>query len=153
MVLSPSCAAAVTRVAQANAEYLVDGGRGGACYWEASCAPVYGSNNYSPASTGRDFCSAIAGCVGGADSCEDAICGACDADDADSLDMDGGYLCRGGWLIRPFFYGLCPPVDPSNPCADLACLVDAGPRVLSPSCAAALASLAGRYLDGGVDGG
>jgi hypothetical protein len=71
------------------------------------------------------------------------ICNACSIPDGIALGGDGG----------AFFGGLCPPVNPASPCADLQCFVDAGPMVLSPSCAAAVTSLVERLPDGGLNGG
>jgi hypothetical protein len=141
MVLSPTCAAALISVVQANAVFPVDGGSGGACWYEAAGGLV------RPASVGRDFCSAVGSCVGGIGYCEGAICGACNAGDAFALGGDGGAF------PGTFFGGLCPPLSSASPCADLECLVDAGAKILSPSCAAAVTSLAERFLDGGLDGG
>lgn len=140
-VLSPACAAALTSVIQANVYIAVDGGIGGACWYEAAPGLV------SPAASGRAFCSAIGGCVGGAAYCERAICMGCGADDARYLASDGGPF------EADFFGGLCPPVNPASPCADLECLIDAGPKVLSPDCASALAALVQGFPDSGLDGG
>jgi hypothetical protein len=96
-----------------------------------------------PISSGDNFCAALGGCVGGAAYCEQVICPACTVLDGYALDADGG----------EFFGGLCPALSTASPCADFDCFMDAGPTALSPSCAAALASLAGRCPDGGSDGG
>jgi hypothetical protein len=87
----------------------------------------------------------IGGCVGGTTYCEEAICPACSA-------VDGIFL-GGGREQSGFFDGLCPAIDPANACADLECSVAAASSVLSPSCVAALTSLAERFVDGGLDGG
>lgn len=131
-VLSPGCAAALTSVVEANTVYKLDGG---ACEY---AGPEEGN--------GVDFCSAIGGCIGDSAFCEDAVCKACSIIDGITL---GGVGSDGG----TFFGGLCPPVSAASPCADFQCFMDAGPRVLSPGCAAAVASLAERFLDGGSDGG
>jgi hypothetical protein len=128
-VLSPSCAAALTAVIEANTYFPLDGG---ACEY---AGPREG--------TGANFCAAIGGCMGGSAACKDVICRACSAIDGIALGADGG----------AFFGGLCPPVNPVTPCANLQCFIDAGPKVLSPSCAAAVTSLAEHLLDGGLDGG
>ncbi len=122
--LSPSCRDALHSVVESSLG--IDGGT--ACYPDGSTS---------------NFCSAIAACVGGLGYCEQAICGACTVLDGYALDADGG----------EFFGGLCPPISPANPCADFECFIDAGTQVLSPGCAAALASLVERFWDGGVDGG
>ncbi len=123
-LLSPSCAAALSSVVESS--HTFDGGS--ACY---------------PDSLGSNFCSAIGECVGGAAECAETICPACTS-------VDGFLLGSNG---AQFFGGLCPAINASSPCADLACLVDAGTQVLSPSCAAAVAALVASFEDGGLDGG
>jgi hypothetical protein len=127
-VLTPNCAAAVAAVVERDPQ--IDGGS--AC---DDLGPGEG--------TGVDFCSSIGGCVGGAPNCKAIICNACGAVDGIALGGDGG----------TFFGGLCPAPSASAPCAVLECLADAGARVVSRECAAALAALAARYLDGGFDAG
>jgi hypothetical protein len=51
------------------------------------------------------------------------------------------------------FGGICPAPTPASSCADFECLLDAGPKLLSPSCAAAVTSLVEQFLDGGLGGG
>jgi hypothetical protein len=131
-VLSPSCAAALASVVEANTVYELDGG---ACEY---AGPAEGN--------GADFCAAIGGCFGDSASCEDAICSACSITDGITL---GSVSSDGG----TFFGGFCPPVSPASPCADFQCFIDAGPQVLSPRCTAAVTSLAERFLDGELDGG
>jgi hypothetical protein len=90
---------------------------------------------------GNDFCSAIGACVGDAGNCEQAICKACDVADG---------ILLGGAEPVGFLGGACPAFDASldsgYSCVNLGCILDAGPAVLSPSCAAAIASLTGPYL-------
>jgi hypothetical protein len=118
-VLSPSCAAAVAMVVGWNP--LFDGGT--ACLEGGAIT----------------FCTAIGGCVPGRESCVAALCPACNALDGIALGGDGA----------DFFGGLCPAPSSANPCVDLECLADAGPRILSPGCAAAVALLSERFEDGG----
>lgn len=101
-----------------------DGGLG-ACDWPGIDGVAHG----------LAFCGGIGGCVGGAAYCEQVICPACTFADGDTL---VGTTCYGAD---------CP--GGSRDSATFQCWLDAGPKVLSPSCAAALTSLAERFLDGG----
>jgi hypothetical protein len=134
-LLSPSCAEVFTSLFEQHLLLLSDGG-GSA----DACNPQYGGQE----GTGVTFCSAIGGCVGGTTYCEGAICPACSA-------VDGIFLGSGDQLWS--FGGLCPALLPANPCADFQCLLDAGPKILSPSCARAVTSLIESSLDGGLDAG
>jgi len=135
-LLSPVCAAVFNSLFERGVEQLGDGGG-----TANACNPGYAGGGQG---TGVDFCSAIGSCAGSSARCEQVICRACSA-------VDGIFLGS----LEPWgsFGDLCPAFDQAAPCTDLACLVDAGPRVLSPSCAAAVASLAEHFLDGGFDGG
>jgi hypothetical protein len=130
-LLSPSCATVLgSALKQQLATTYSDGG-------ESACDNWAGPN-------ATDFCSAIGSCVGDAGLCEQTVCSGCNA-------TDGVFL--GGAAPVAFFGGLCPAIDPASACTSFACLLDAGPRILSPGCSAALTSLAERFLDGGIDGG
>ncbi len=126
-LLSPSCAAVLTSALEQQVLTAIGDGGGSACgSW--------------PRPNGADFCSAISGCIGDAGICEQVVCSACNA-------TDGVFL--GGAAPVAYLGGLCPAVDSASPCASFACLLDAGPRILSPSCAAAVAALAGSFFDAG----
>ena len=134
-ILSPSCAAAFASLFEQQLPRYGDAGANA-----SACNPEY----FAGSGDGTRFCSVIGDCVGGSAYCEQVICPACSA-------VDGLFLSWGKPI--PFFGGSCPAFAPTTPCAELECLIDAGLQALSPSCAAAVTSLAELYFDGGLDAG
>ncbi len=121
-VLSASCAAALTSLVGLD----LDGDGGSACDYTG------------PAANATTFCTVVGGCVGGTTHCEQVICPSCNTADGAALGGTGSES----------FDGRCPALAQAG-CADYGCFLDAGPEVLSPSCAAAVALLAEQALDGG----
>ncbi len=122
-VLSPGCATVIASLVEAE----LDGGSGCGSSVDGGWKPP-------------DFCNVVGGCVGGSNSCAEAICPSCGVADLVALDGTGA----------GFAGGLCPL--PTS-CPAMECLVDAGRAVLSTTCAAAVTTLVERFLDGGLDGG
>ena len=106
-------------------------GDGGACEWSAC----------KDSESVPGFCGYYSSCFGSEGRCDQAICTACSAVDGDRLGVN---LWGNGFCSEAGLYG----------CGSLiACLTDAGPKLLSPSCATAVAALIEPFLDGGLDGG
>jgi hypothetical protein len=113
------------------------GSDAGACGYEGG-----GTNGSGVGGYGQAFCENMSLCIGdGQGYCELVICPACSFADGKvlaGLGADAGN--------NPLLDGLCE----RDSCGRLLeCLVDAGPSVLSPGCAAALTSAAEFFLDGG----
>jgi hypothetical protein len=137
--LSPNCAAVFGSLFHQRLQLLGDAGG-----TANACNPQYSA---SLQGDGATFCSVIGDCLGGSAYCNQVICPACSA-------VDGLFLGEGLGNAGPVgsFGGLCS-VSRASPCADLNCILDAAPKVLSPGCAAAVTALVEGFQDGGFDGG